>query len=131
MSDETRTIANLQAAFAGKSQANRKYLAFAQQADKEGFSQVAKLFRAAAEAETIHAHNHLRALEGVKVTCIVVVHFLRRGIVVLQYDSVVKRICLFSIPYLNLCNPNFILSTFYPTLGGLSFIINLNLSSYL
>ena len=68
MSDETKTIANLQAAFAGESQANRKYLAFAQQADKEGFSQVAKLFRAAAEAETIHAHNHLRALKGIGST---------------------------------------------------------------
>ena len=68
MSDETKTIANLQAAFAGESQANRKYLAFAQQADKEGFPQVAKLFRAAAEAETIHAHNHLRALKGIGST---------------------------------------------------------------
>lgn len=47
-------------AFAGESQANRKYLAFAKQADKEGLPQVAKLFRAAAEAETIHAHAHLR-----------------------------------------------------------------------
>jgi len=68
MSDETKSIANLQAAFAGESQANRKYLAFAQQAEKEGFSQVAKLFRAAAEAETIHAHNHLRALKGIGST---------------------------------------------------------------
>lgn len=68
MSDETRSIANLQAAFAGESQANRKYLAFAQQAEKEGFPQVAKLFRAAAEAETIHAHNHLRALKGIGST---------------------------------------------------------------
>ena len=47
-------------AFAGESQANRKYLAFAKQADKEGLPQAAKLFRAAAEAETIHAHAHLR-----------------------------------------------------------------------
>jgi rubrerythrin len=52
-------------AFAGESQANRKYLAFAKQADKEGYAQVAKLFRAAAEAETVHAHNHLRTLKGV------------------------------------------------------------------
>ena len=59
---------DLKEAFAGESQANRKYLAFAKQADKEGFTQVAKLFRAAAEAETIHAHNHLRALGGVKGT---------------------------------------------------------------
>jgi rubrerythrin len=56
------------AAFAGESQANRKYLAFAKQADKEGHPQVAKLFRAAAEAETVHAHNHLRTLGGVKGT---------------------------------------------------------------
>lgn len=58
----------LKEAFAGESQANRKYLAFAEAADKEGFPQAAKLFRAAAEAETIHAHNHLRALKGVKST---------------------------------------------------------------
>lgn len=57
---------NLREAFAGESQANRKYLAFAQQADKEGYKQVAKLFRAAAEAETVHAHAHLRVLGGVK-----------------------------------------------------------------
>ena len=59
---------NLQAAFAGESQANRKYLAFAKKADKEGLPQVAKLFRAAAEAETIHAHAHLRALGGIRTT---------------------------------------------------------------
>ena len=59
---------NLAAAFAGESQANRKYLAFAKQAEKEGFLQAAKLFRAAAEAETIHAHNHLRALGGIRST---------------------------------------------------------------
>lgn len=58
----------LKEAFAGESQANRKYLAFAAQAEKEGHKQVAKLFRAAAEAETIHAHNHLRALGGIKDT---------------------------------------------------------------
>ncbi len=58
----------LQEAFAGESQANRKYLAFAAAADKEGFPQAAKLFRAAAEAETIHAHNHLRVLKGIKST---------------------------------------------------------------
>lgn len=51
---------NLMAAFAGESQANRKYLAFAQVADAEGLPQVAKLFRAAAAAETIHAHAHLK-----------------------------------------------------------------------
>ena len=58
----------LKDAFAGESQANRKYLAFAAKADQEGHSQVARLFRAAAEAETIHAHNHLRALSGIKTT---------------------------------------------------------------
>ena len=58
----------LMEAFAGESQANRRYLAFAQQAEKEGYPQVAKLFRAAAEAETVHAHAHLRALKGVRST---------------------------------------------------------------
>ncbi len=62
------TERNLMDAFAGESQANRRYLAFARKAEEEGFSQVAKLFRAAAEAETVHAHNHLRALEGIKST---------------------------------------------------------------
>lgn len=55
-------------AFAGESQANRKYLAFAKKAEEEGYKQVAKLFRAAAEAETIHAHNHLKELGGIKST---------------------------------------------------------------
>jgi len=59
---------NLLEAFAGESQANRKYLAFAKKADKEGLAQIARLFRAAAEAETVHAHAHLRALGGVKTT---------------------------------------------------------------
>ena len=59
---------NLKEAFAGESQANRKYLAFAQKADKEGYPQVARLFRAAAAAETVHAHSHLRTLKGVGVT---------------------------------------------------------------
>ena len=62
------TEQNLLKAFAGESQANRKYLAFAKQADKEGYHQAAKLFRAAAEAETIHAHAHLRTLGGVQNT---------------------------------------------------------------
>ena len=57
----SKTQENLLAAFAGESQANRKYLAFAKQADKEGLPQVAKLFRAAAAAETVHAHAHLRS----------------------------------------------------------------------
>ncbi|MCA1809812.1 MAG: rubrerythrin family protein, partial [Lentisphaerae bacterium] len=57
---------NLQAAFAGESQANRKYLAFAKKAEQDGYAQVAKLFRAAAEAETVHAHAHFRVLGGIK-----------------------------------------------------------------
>jgi rubrerythrin len=64
----SKTEQNLQDAFAGESQANRKYLAFAKKAEDEGYTQVAKLFRAAAAAETIHAHNHLKALAGVKST---------------------------------------------------------------
>ena len=59
---------NLKNAFAGESQANRKYLAFAKKAEEEGFKQVAKLFRAVAEAETVHAHSHLRVMGGVKST---------------------------------------------------------------
>jgi len=59
---------NLKNAFAGESQANRKYLAFAKKAEEEGFKQVAKLFRAAAEAETVHAHAHLRVMGGVRST---------------------------------------------------------------
>jgi len=62
------TIDNLKEAFAGESQANRKYLAFAKKADEEGFFQVARLFRAAAAAETVHAHNHLTVMEGIKST---------------------------------------------------------------
>jgi rubrerythrin len=56
---------DLREAFAGESQANRKYLAFAEKADQEGYHQVAKLFRAAAAAETVHALNHLRVMGGV------------------------------------------------------------------
>lgn len=59
---------SLKMAFAGESQANRRYLAFAAKADQEGYSQVARMFRAAAEAETVHAHNHLRALKGIRST---------------------------------------------------------------
>jgi len=59
---------NLKEAFAGESQANRKYLAFAKKADAEGYPQIARLFRAAAEAETVHAHSHLRVLGGIKNT---------------------------------------------------------------
>lgn len=56
----SESIINLKKAFAGESQANRRYLAFAKKAEDEGLPQVAKLFRAAAEAETVHAMNHLR-----------------------------------------------------------------------
>lgn len=62
------TTDNLKEAFAGESQANRKYLAFAKKADSEGHTQAAKLFRAAADAETVHALNHFRVLEGVGST---------------------------------------------------------------
>lgn len=64
----SKTEKNLQEAFAGESQANRKYLAFAKRAEEEGYYQVANLFRAAAEAETIHAHNHLREVGAIKTT---------------------------------------------------------------
>jgi rubrerythrin len=64
----SKTEQNLWEAFAGESQANRKYLAFAEKADKEGHKQIAKLFRAAAEAETVHAHAHLRALKAIGTT---------------------------------------------------------------
>jgi rubrerythrin len=64
----TKSEQNLMEAFAGESQANRKYLAFAQQAEREGYPQIAKLFRAAAAAETVHAHAHFRALGGIHST---------------------------------------------------------------
>ncbi len=59
---------NLKEAFAGESQANRKYTAFARQAEKDGFSNVAKLFRTAAEAETIHALGHFQAMGAIGTT---------------------------------------------------------------
>lgn len=62
------TQENLAVAFAGESQANRKYLAFARAAEKEGYPQIARLFRAAADAETIHAHGHLANMGGVGTT---------------------------------------------------------------
>ena len=62
----SETKENLKNAFAGESQANRKYLAFAKKADEEGKIELAKLFRAAASGETIHAMNHLKTLEGIK-----------------------------------------------------------------
>ncbi len=64
----SKSVENLKSAFAGESQANRRYLAFARKAEEEGFSQVAKLFRAAAEAETIHALNHISVMGEVKST---------------------------------------------------------------
>jgi len=64
----SKTDDNLKVAFAGESQANRRYLAFAKKAEEEGFTQVAKLFRAAAEAETIHSLNHLRIIGEIKST---------------------------------------------------------------
>jgi rubrerythrin len=64
----SNTDKNLGTAFAGESQANRKYLAFAKQAEIEGYTQVAKLFRATAEAETIHAFAELKAKGGIKST---------------------------------------------------------------
>ena len=64
----SKTEKNLWEAFAGESQANRKYLAYARMAEKEGHTQVAKLFRAAAEAETVHALAHLRVLGKVRST---------------------------------------------------------------
>ena len=64
----SKTEQNLWEAFAGESQANRKYLAFATKADQEGYPQAARLFRAAAAAETVHAHSHLRVLKAVKST---------------------------------------------------------------
>ena len=62
------TQENLQEAFAGESQANRKYLAFAKQAERDGYQQAARLFRAAAAAETVHALAHLRAMKGIGST---------------------------------------------------------------
>lgn len=64
----SKTIENLKAAFAGESQANRRYLAFAKAAQKEGKPGLAKLFRVTAEGETVHALNHLNAMAGVKST---------------------------------------------------------------
>jgi len=62
------TIDNLKDAFAGESQANQKYRAFAKKAELDGLPNIARLFRTAAEAERIHAEGHLRALEGVGST---------------------------------------------------------------
>ncbi len=64
----TTTEENLAEAFAGESQANRKYLSFAEQAEKDGLPNIARLFRTTAEAETIHANGHLKALGHIKST---------------------------------------------------------------
>jgi rubrerythrin len=64
----SQTSDNLQAAFGGESQASRKYLYFAQKADEEGYKQIARLFRAASDAETVHARNHLNVMQGIKST---------------------------------------------------------------
>jgi rubrerythrin len=64
----TKTDENLKAAFAGESQANRLYLAFAKKAEEEGLTQIAMLFKAAAQAETVHAMNHLQVMGQVKKT---------------------------------------------------------------
>jgi Rubrerythrin len=61
----TKTLENLKAAFAGESQANRRYLYFAQKADIEGYNDVATVFRSTAEGETGHAHGHLEFMEAV------------------------------------------------------------------
>lgn len=64
----SQTSENLQTAFAGESQASRKYLYFSEKADEEGYRQVARLFRAASDAETVHARNHLNVMQGIKTT---------------------------------------------------------------
>jgi rubrerythrin len=64
----SKTNENLKSAFAGESQANRRYVAYARKAEEEGLQQIAKLFRAAAEAETVHALNHLRIMGEIKST---------------------------------------------------------------
>ena len=65
---------NLKEAFAGESQANRKYVAFAKQADKDGFPNIARLFRTTAEAETLHAHGHLAAMGAINATAVNLQH---------------------------------------------------------
>ena len=64
----SNTQQNLESAFAGESQANRKYLFFADKAEREGHPQIAKLFRAAAESETVHARSHLMVMGGIGST---------------------------------------------------------------
>ena len=64
----SKTHDNLEFAFAGESQANRRYLFFAEKAEEEGLRQIGRLFRAVADAETAHARNHLKVMEGIKST---------------------------------------------------------------
>ncbi len=64
----SNTLDNLKEAFAGESQANQKYLSFAKKAEQEGFLNIAKLFRTAAEAEKLHAEGHFKAMDGVGST---------------------------------------------------------------
>lgn len=64
----SKTEKNLEGAFAGESQASRRYLYFADKAESEGHPQIARLFRAAVEAETVHARNHLKVLGGISST---------------------------------------------------------------
>ncbi len=64
----SNTKDNLQTAFAGECQASRKYSFFAEKAEQEGYKQIARLFRAAADAETVHARNHLKVMQGIKST---------------------------------------------------------------
>ena len=64
----SKTKDNLEFAFSGESQANRKYLFFAEKAEEEGQKRIARLFRAAADAETVHARNHLKVMRGIKST---------------------------------------------------------------
>jgi len=64
----SKSESDLKAAFAGESQANRRYLAFAKKAEEEGFPQIAKLFRAVAEAETVHALTHFKTMGGIGST---------------------------------------------------------------
>ena len=68
MPEDYKTDENLKAAFSGESQANHRYTFFADKAEEEGFSQIAKLFRAVADAETVHARNHFNAMDAVGST---------------------------------------------------------------
>ncbi len=63
-----KTKDNLGFAFTGESKANRKYLFFAEKAEEEGKKRIARLFRAGADAETVHARNHLKVMKGIKST---------------------------------------------------------------